>query len=73
MKNVIPTVKLADGSRKIVDVSEVFPVQDGGNKTFKLMGWRMTSKRFDSRLVVEFVKKAVSGYAEDARLAGIRW
>ena len=70
---VVHTARLADGSRKIVEVSEVLPLQGGRYETCELMGWRMTGKRPDGRLVGEFVKLADPGFADEARLAGLEW
>lgn len=70
---VVHTARLADGSRKIVGVSEVLPLQNERYETCELMRWRMTGKGMDGRLVGEFVKLNEPSFADEARLAGLQW
>ena len=67
---VIHTARLADGSRKVVEVSEVLPLEGGEYRVRSLRKWRTASVSPDGKVVGTFQGGEIPSFAEEARLSG---
>lgn len=68
---VIHTARLPDGSRKVVDVSEVLPLENGEYRMRPLRRWRMTAVAPDGRVSGAFEGGELPSFADEARISGI--
>ena len=68
---VIHTARLPDGSRKVVEVSEVQPLENGEYRVRSLRKWRTTSVAPDGRVAGAFEGAETPTFAEEAKLSGI--
>ena len=70
VNGVIHTARLSDGSRKIVAVSEVLPLQNGEYRVQELMHWRTTAIAPDGHITGVFEKTdAVPTFKAEAELS----
>ena len=68
---VVHTARLSDGSRKIVAVSEVLPLDGGNYRLRDLVAWRTDRRLDDGRLEGAFEMKAEPTFAAQARQLGL--
>ena len=68
---VVHTMRLPDGSRKIVDISEVMPLNNGEYQMRQLMKWKTESIAPDGAVRGHFSICNKPSFAEDARIMGI--
>ena len=70
VNGVVHTARLSDGSRKIVAVSEVLPLQNGEYRVQELMHWRTTAVSPDGKISGVFEKTdAVPTFKNEAELS----
>lgn len=70
VQGVVHTARLSDGSRKIVSVAEVLPLQNGEYRVQELMHWRTTSVGADGKISGVFEKTdAVPTFKSEAELS----
>ena len=69
---VVHTMRLPDGSRKIVAISEVLPLRNGEYQTRDLLVWRTDSISPDGKVVGSFVLKEKPSFAEQAAIAQLQ-
>lgn len=68
---VVHTMRLPDGSRKIVDISEVMPLNNGEYQMRQLMKWKTESIAPDGAVRGHFNICNKPSFAEDAKIMGI--
>lgn len=68
---VVHTARLPDGSRKIVAVSEVMPLEEGNYRLRDLMAWRTERRTDDGRLEGTFEMRSEPSFAAQARQLGL--
>lgn len=68
---VVHTARLPDGSRKIVAVSEVMPLEEGNYRLRDLMAWRTERRTDDGRLEGTFEMRNEPSFAAQARQLGL--
>lgn len=68
---VVQTARLSDGSRKIVSVAEVLPLDAGEYRVHELMGWRMDAIDPHGKVQGHFESVAPPSFADSARLLGL--
>lgn len=68
---VIHTARLPDGSRKVVEVSEVLPLENGEYRVRSLRKWRTTSVAPDGKVAGTFESAEAPTFADEAKLSGI--
>ena len=68
---IVHTMRLPDGSRKIVDISEVLPLKDGEYRTSPLLKWNTRSIAQDGSVSGDFSLCNKPSFAEDATIMGI--
>lgn len=68
---IVHTMRLPDGSRKIVDISEVLPLKDGEYQTSPLLKWNTRSIAQDGSVSGDFSLCNKSSFAEDANIMGL--
>ncbi len=68
---VVQTARLSDGSRKIVSIAEVLPLDGGEYRVRELMGWRMDSIGPQGKVMDHFESVAPPSFADSARLLGL--
>ena len=71
VQGVVHTARLTDGSRKIVAVSEVLPLENGEYRTSDLIRWRTDRVTPDGRLEGGFELVNEPTFAAEAALSGI--
>ena len=71
VQGVVHTARLSDGSRKIVAVSEVLPLENGEYRTSDLIRWRTDRIAPDGRLEGGFELANDPTFADEAALSGI--
>ena len=69
---VVHTMRLPDGSRKIVAISEVLPLRNGEYQTRDLLVWRTDSISPEGKVVGSFVLKEKPSFAEQAAIAQLQ-
>ncbi len=68
---IVHTMRLPDGSRKIVDISEVLPLKDGEYQTSPLLKWNTRSIAKDGSVSGDFSLCNKPSFAEDANIMGL--
>lgn len=68
---LVHTMRLPDGSRKVVDISEVLPLENGDYKTSKLMEWKTKSISPDGTVCGAFRLCNRPSFAGEAQIMGI--
>ena len=68
---IVHTMRLPDGSRKIVDISEVLPLKDGEYQTSPLLKWNTRSIAQDGSVSGDFSLCNKPSFAEDANIMGL--
>ena len=68
---VVHTMRLPDGSRKIVEIAEVLPLDRGEYRTRTLMRHRIDRLAPDGTAVGHFELGEPPSFREDARIMGI--
>lgn len=68
---VVHTMRLSDGSRKIVDISEVLPLKDGEYEMRNLLKWNTEALAPDGSVRGNFSLGKKPTFAEDAKIMGI--
>ncbi len=68
---IVHTMRLPDGSRKIVDISEVLPLKDGEYQTSPLLKWNTRSIAQDGSVSGDFRLCNKPSFAEDANIMGL--
>lgn len=68
---IVHTMRLPDGSRKIVDISEVLPLKDGEYQTSPLLKWNTRSIAQDGSVSGDFSLYNKPSFAEDANIMGL--
>ena len=68
---VVHTVRLSDGSRKIVSVAEVDPLADGEYQVRELIRWETESIAPDGRVEGRFEALSAPSFADQARIVGV--
>ena len=71
MQGVVHTSRLSDGSRKIVAVSEVMPLENGEYRTSDLIRWRTDRVTPEGKLEGGFELVNKPTFVADAEIAGI--
>lgn len=71
VQGVVHTARLSDGSRKIVAVSEVLPLEHGEYRTSDLIRWRTDRVTPDGKIEGGFELVNEPTFVPEARLAGI--
>lgn len=69
---VVQTARLSDGSRKIVDISEVLPLAEGTYQVRKLYGYEVHRMISGQTVVGEHRLFESPGFADQAKATGIR-
>jgi len=68
---VVHTMRLPDGSRKIVEIVEVLPLEHGEYRTRQLMCWKTDSIAPDGKVNGRFLLGEKPSFVEDAKIMGI--
>lgn len=68
---VIHTARLTDGSRKIVAISEVLPLDNGEYRLRELQRWRTDSVASDGKVVGDFEMLEKPTFSEMAKIYGV--
>lgn len=68
---LVHTMRLPDGSRKIVEIAEVLPLNNGEYRTSALMKWNTQSIAPDGSVCGNFCLCNEPSFAGDARIMGI--
>ena len=68
---LVHTMRLPDGSRKVVDISEVLPLENGDYKTSKLMEWKTKSISPDGTVCGAFRLCNRLSFEGEAQIMGI--
>jgi pilus assembly protein CpaF len=68
---IVHTARLRDGSRKIVEIAEVLPLEHGEYRTRTLMKWHTDSIAPDGTVAGRFLLGEKPSFAEDAKIMGI--
>ena len=68
---IVHTARLSDGSRKIVALSEVLPLEGGDYRVADLLRWRTERIGPDGTVSGSFEPCRAPSFADEARLAGI--
>ena len=68
---VVHTMRLPDGSRKIVEISEVLPLEDGEYQMRQLMKWKTESIAPDGSVQGHFILCEPPSFSDDAKVMGI--
>lgn len=68
---VVHTARLSDGSRKVVSISEVLPLDHGEYRVRELHRWKTESIGPDGSVCGRFEVGDAPSFVEDARIAGI--
>ena len=68
---VVHTMRLPDGSRKIVEIAEVLPLEHGEYRTRTLLKWHTDSIAPDGKVSGRFILGEKPSFAEDAKIMGI--
>ena len=68
---VIHTARLSDGSRKVVSIAEVLPLEKGEYRVRELQSWRIESIASDGAVAGRFELGESPTFANDAHVAGI--
>ena len=68
---VVHTMRLPDGSRKIVEIAEILPLEHGEYRTQTLMRWHTESLAPDGTVTGRFMLGVKPTFAADAKIMGI--
>jgi pilus assembly protein CpaF len=68
---VVHTMRLPDGSRKIVEIAEILPLEHGEYRTRTLLKWHTDSLAPDGTVTGRFVLGEKPSFADDAKIMGI--
>ncbi len=68
---VVHTMRLPDGSRKMVELAEVLPLDHGEYRTRSLLRWQTESLSPDGAVTGRFVLGEKPSFAEDAKIMGL--
>lgn len=68
---VVHTARLSDGSRKVVSVAEILPLEGGEYRVRELARWRTDSIAPDGKVSGLFEAVATPSFVEEARILGI--
>lgn len=68
---VVHTARLSDGSRKVVSVAEVLPLEAGDYRVRELVRWQTDSIAPDGKVSGSFAMLGVPTFADQARIAGV--
>ncbi len=68
---VVHTARLSDGSRKVVSVAEVLPLENGEYRVNELAKWQTDSIAPDGKVSGSFAMLGVPTFADQARIAGV--
>ena len=72
VNGVVHTARLPDGSRKIVAVSEVLPLQNGEYRVQTLMQWKTHAMEADGRISGNFEKtSAIPSFKDEAEISAL--
>ena len=69
---VVHTMRLPDGSRKMVDIAEVLPLEHGEYRIRKLMSWHTDSLAPDGTVTGHFQLGEKPSFLDDARIMGLQ-
>ena len=65
---LVHTMRLPDGSRKIVEIAEVLPLEQGEYRLRPLLKWHTESVGPDGQVSGRFILGEVPGFRENAAL-----
>jgi len=68
---VVHTARLSDGSRKVVSVAEVLPLEGGDYRVSELRRWKTDSIDPDGHVSGHFEAGNVASFADQAAIAGV--
>lgn len=68
---IVHTARLSDGSRKIVAISEVLPLQNGEYRVSDLQVWKTDAIAADGTVSGRFILKNPPTFAEQATMIGV--
>jgi len=68
---VVHTARLSDGSRKIVSVAEVLPLEGGDYRVRELMRWKTSSISPEGRVEGDFEVVEDASFVEQAKILGV--
>lgn len=68
---VVHTARLSDGSRKVVSVAEVLPLEAGDYRVRELARWQTDSIAPDGKVSGSFVMLDLPTFADQAKIAGV--
>ena len=68
---VVHTARLSDGSRKIVSVAEVSPLEGGDYRVRELVAWKTDAIAPDGKVSGRFERRNAPTFADQAQIAGI--
>ena len=68
---VVHTARLSDGSRKVVSIAEVLPLERGEYRVRELLRWKTASIAPDGTVCGGFEAGEAPSFVEEARIAGI--
>lgn len=68
---VVHTARLTDGSRKVVSIAEVMPLEAGEYRVRELVAWRTDSIAPDGKIIGHFEKLNEPTFADQAAIMGV--
>ena len=68
---VVHTARLSDGSRKVVSIAEVLPLENGEYRVRELTAWKTDAIAPDGKVSGHFEQINTPSFAEQAKIAGI--
>lgn len=68
---VVHTARLSDGSRKVVSIAEVMPLESGDYCVRELAAWHTDAVAPDGRVTGHFERRNAPTFAEQAQIAGV--
>ena len=68
---VVHTARLSDGTRKVVSVAEVLPLENGDYRVSEMQRWKTDAIAPDGKVSGHFEMANVPSFAEQAAIAGV--
>lgn len=68
---VIHTARLSDGSRKVVSIAEVMPLENGEYRMREIQSWRIKSIAADGAVAGDFIIGERPTFFNEARISGV--
>ena len=68
---IVQTARLSDGSRKVVSISEILPLEAGQYRTRELYAWKTESASPDGTLIGHHELRETPSFVEEAKMMGL--